>query len=1490
MASYAQERLWLTEQLLDEHSAYNVHHAFRLRGPVDAVALEHAVGEVVRRHAVLRTTFTERDGELEPSTRTESWLDFEYRDLTGHEDGAAELSRSVEASAFGVFDLRAGPLVRGLLVRVGPEEFVFVFVAHHIVVDGWSMDIIWDELSHAYRAAADGEVPDLPEVPLEYSDYALWQREWLESGVAERQLVYWRERLAGLVTAEIPGDRPRPVVGSGRGGTVDFTVPDTVAERLREVARDHGATLFMVMLAGWYAVLTRWCGSTDVAVGTPIAGRGRAELERMVGFFVNTLVLRVDLSGDPRFGELVERVRDVAANAYAHQDVPFERLVERLAPRREPGRTPFFQVMVSVEDGEPGVPRLPGVAVSPMPLGVGTAKFDLGVALRVDGARITGTVNYSTDMFDRETAQLLAAQYETLLTSAAASPEAPLSALDLLSDEGRDQLIELGTGPRAVETPPYLHEVIAAQARRTGESVAVVWDGGELTYRELDRRIEAVRGSLGECGIGPESVVGILMERSPATIVSMVAVLAAGGAFLLIDPAYPVNRTERILTLSGAEAVVVRGGVRADGIPASAQVIDFDAAAARPADPATRTAAHRAADPDTLAYLAFTSGSTGEPKGVMITHRGLSGMMLDVRDRLELTPRDTMGAIASQASDVVIVELLAPLTCGARVAVLPREVAADGDRFAAAIDRYRVTVTHASPTTSSLLPEEWSSADLRISSGGATLSGDLARRLMPRVHTLWNAYGPAEATVYTTMHTVKDAAPGLRVPIGRPIRGATVRVLNDHGRLAPMGVQGELVIGGSGVARGYVGRPGLTAERFVPDPYGPPGSRAYRTGDLASWSADGSLMYGGRQDHQVQLHGYRIELGEIEAAMSAHPAVAHAMAAVRGEERNPELTGYVVWRPDSRATWSELRAHLRVTLPDHMVPTVFATLERLPMTPTGKVDRAALPGVVRNRSERAYVAPREDLAKLVAGVWERELGVDQVGLQDDFFELGGHSLRAAKVVSRLRQALRIELTVRTLFEFPVLAGFADAVKRAGREAQPEIPRRPDDAPAGLSAFQQRLWFLYNLDPDRRDYNSYVAVRLSGALDAQALADSLSYLVTRHEMLRSRIHGRDDNPALVTLPPGSFRTEVADLTAVAPDRREAELSRLVDGCAFEVFDLRAGPPARSLLVRVGPEDFVFVFAAHHMAVDAWSLEILWDELSRVYGVVAGGGVADLAAVPLRYSDFAYWQRNWLNGAAAERQSAYWRERLAGLVAPEIPADRPRPLMHSGRGGTVNFSVPDDVTARLREVARDCGATMSMVTLAGWCEVLARECGTTDVAVGTAVAGRGRAELERIVGFFVNTVVLRMDLSGDPDFTELVRRARDTTLDAYANQDIPFERLVERLAPRREPGRTPFFQVMFSTEEGGPGLPQLPGVTASPLPLGEEPAKFDLSVGVRIDDGRIAGTITYSADLFDDRTVRRLADHYTTLLTAVAAAPGKPLSAFLGTPAPSSADPR
>ncbi|RGC66838.1 Tyrocidine synthase 3 [Micromonospora sp. MW-13] len=1489
VASYAQERLWLTEQLIDEHSAYNVHHAFCLRGPVDAVALERAVTEVVRRHAVLRTVFTERDGELELSTKTDSWLDFEYRDLVGHDGGAEELSRLVDGSAFGVFDLRVGPLVRGLLVRVGVEEFAFVFVAHHIVVDGWSMGVLWDELSHAYRAAAGGEVPGLPEVSLEYSDFASWQREWLESGVAERQLAYWRERLAGLVTTEIPGDRSRPVVGSGRGGVVDFVLPEVVARRLRGVARDCGATLFMVMLAGWYGVLTRWCGTTDVAVGTPVAGRSRVELERMVGFFVNTLVLRVDLAGDPRFSDLVRRVRDVAVSAYAHQDVPFERLVEQLVRRREPGRTPFFQVMFSVEDGEPDVPRLPGIAVTPMPLGVDTAKFDLGVGVRVDGDRIIGTINYSADLFDRDTAQRLAAHYTTLLTAAAASPGAPLSALGLLSADERDHLIQLGTGPEAAETLPYLHEVIAAQARRDGESVAVVWDGGELTYRELDRQVEAVRESLGDNGIGPESVVGILMERSPAVIVSMIAVLAAGGAFVLIDPAYPVNRIERIVTLSGAEAVVVRDGVRADGPPASVTVIDFDSAANRPVDPSARTAGQRAADPDTLAYLAFTSGSTGEPKGVMITHRGLSGMMLDVCDRLELTPRDTMGAIASQASDVVIVELLAPLTCGARVAVLSREVAADGDQFAAAIDRYRVTVTHASPATSSLLPDGWNSAELRISSGGATLPGDLAQRLVPRVHTLWNVYGPAEATVYTTMHTVKDSAPGVRVPIGRPIRGATVRILDDHGQLTPISVQGELVIGGLGVARGYVGRPGLTAERFVPDPYGPPGSRVYRTGDLASWSADGSLMYGGRQDHQVQLHGHRVELGEIEAALSAHPAVAHAVVAVRGEERDPELAGYVVWQPGSRAAWSELRAHLRVTLPDHMVPTVFATLDRLPLTPTGKVDRAALPDVVRNRPERTYVPPRDDIGKLVAGVWERELEVDRVGLDDDFFELGGHSLRAARVVSRLRQALRIELAMKTLFEFPVLAGFVDAVKGAGREAQSEIPKRPDDVQARLSASQLRLWFLYNLDPNRRDYNSYVALRLSGALDEQAFADSLSYLVTRHEILRSRIHGRDDNPSLITLPPGSFRTEVVDLTGVEPERLDADLSRLVDGCAFDVFDLRAGPLVRGLLVRTGVEDFVFVFAAHHVAVDAWSMEILWDELSRVYGVVADGGVPDLPDVSVRYSDFAYWQRDWLDSGVAERQLAYWRGQLAGLVTARVPADRPRPITDSGRGGVVDFSVPDVVAARLRGVARECGATLFMVMLAGWCGVLARWCGTTDVAVGTPVAGRNRVEIERTVGFFVNTLVLRMDLSGDPDFTELVRRARDVALDAYANQDVPFERLVERLTPRREPGRTPFFQVMFSAAEGGPSVPELPGLKVSPMPLGAEPAKFDLAVGVRIDDGRIAGAITYSADLFDHGTARRLADHYTTLLTAAAAAPNKPLNAFHGTPAPSSAEP-
>ncbi|WP_162562153.1 non-ribosomal peptide synthetase, partial [Salinispora oceanensis] len=767
--------------------------------------------------------------------------------------------------------------------------------------------------------------------------------------------------------------------------------------------------------------------------------------------------------------------------------------------------------------------------------------------------------------------------YTRLLTLATGNPRRSLADHDLLTTNERRQLLRQGGGDPVDGPQPFVHELVMAQAARTPDAEAVRTETESLTYQELDRRAEAVSRSLRALGLGPENVVGVMVDRSPHLVTAMLAVLRTGAALLMIDLTYPAERIHRMLTLARADAVLAEPSPALAGVPDTVRVMDIDSGGTPP--PGAARPAHRTLLAGNTACVVFTSGSTGEPKGAMITHAALTNTIVDGWRRLQLTASDTVGAVASPAFDVALFEILGALAHGARLVLLPREAASDGERLAEAVDRHHITVVDVTPTTASTLPERWHAPGLRLASGGEELSAELARSLTARLAGVWNVYGPAEATINTTVHRLRAPVAGDLVPLGRPVRGATVRVLSERAGLVPIGVPGELFIGGIGLSRGYVSRPALTAERFVPDPFGPPGARMYRTGDAAAWRPDGSLVFLGRRDQQVKVRGQRLETGEVEAALTRHPAVAHALVTAQGGQLDRRLAGYVVWRPGLTVPWADLRGFLRESLPEYMVPVVFTALERLPRTSSGKVDRRALPEIPLGPAGRTYAAPRDDIEELVASVWADVLGVDRVGRDDNFFELGGHSLRVARVVASLRKARDVELPLRALFERPVLSDFADLVRtRDGGPERTRIPRRPAGVTVPLSAVQRRLWFLHNLDPTRSDYNSYFLLSLSGAVEESAFSGALSRLVDRHEILRARIGGAADAPTLVVGSSGEFTLDSADVSHLPAAEAEAEARRLALRFAGVPFDLVAGPLVRGLLVRWGVRKWVFVLVA------------------------------------------------------------------------------------------------------------------------------------------------------------------------------------------------------------------------------------------------------------------------------------------------------------------------
>ncbi len=1496
--SFAQERLWFLDRLDPGKPTYNLAAALRLRGELDAAVLGAALRELALRHEPLRTVFAGSGDHAVQVVRSGAAPGLPLEDLGALPEEAREreLRRRLRAHAAEPFDLERGPLFRPVLLRLHATEHVLLLRMHHAVVDGWSLDVLHRDLTALYGALARGELPALPDLPVRYADYAAWQREQLPGERLQAQLAYWRERLDGAPPVlELPADRPRPAAPGHRGAVHPLELDAGAVERLRSLGRAEGATLFMVLLAGWDALLARYADTDDVVVGTPVAGRTRAELEGLVGLFVNTLALRADLSGNPSFRELLWRVRGGTLRDLANQELPFERVVEALGPGRSRSHNPLFQVMFVLR-GAPGeVPAFGPLRARPETLRADVAKFDLTLSLGEADGGLRGFVEYGTELFDRATVARMAGHFRLLLDAALRDPGLPLRSLPLMDPEEERQVLEWESGGAAEAAPACVHQLFEAQAARTPDAEALVCGGERLTYAGLDRRADQLAHHLRARGVGPEARVGVCLERGPELVVALLATLKAGGAYVPLDPAYPAERLAYMLEDAGA-AVVVAQARLAEWLPAGVPRVlldgEHDAAAGEDALSHSRTfALSHSPSPDNLAYVLYTSGSTGMPKGVMVEHGAIAVHTLAARGAYAITPRDRVLHFAAAVFDPSLEQLLPALTCGAAVVMRPEEPWSPAE-LRRHLAEQGVTVANLPTAYWLQAAAEWADSGpfpphrLRlVIAGGERMPPDAAelwRRGPLGEVRLLNGYGPTEATVTATLFEVPPAgpAPSGRVPIGRALPGRRARVLDGDGRPVPAGVPGELCLGGTGVARGYLGLPAATAAAFVPDDLGgEPGARMYRTGDRARWLPDGTLEYLGRIDQQVKVRGFRIEPGEVEAALRGHALVRDAAVVVREDAGERRLVGYVVPEGGAPAP-AELRGWLGERLPEYMVPGAIVVLDALPTTATGKVDRRALPAPEAGGSTEGYLAPRTPVEEVLAGIWSELLGVERVGAHDDFFGLGGHSLLATRVAARVREVLHVDLPLRALFDAPVLEGLAERVEaelRGGAPCAPPIAPAASGGSAPLSFAQERLWFLDRMDPGRPLYNFGPAVRLSGALDVGALERALDALVRRHPALRTAFPMHGDAPVQAVAPEEAFRLEVEDAALHEGEAREDGARRLAGEELRRPFDLARGPLFRARLFRLGADDHVLTLAMHHAVTDAWSMEVVFRELGEAYGAFRRGGEPGLPALPVSYADYAAWQREALRSGALDGEIAYWTGRLEGAPAAlELPSDRPRPAAQSFRGGIHSHPVPPALAGALRAAGRRSGATPFMVLLAGLDVLLSRWSGQDDVVVGTPVAGRTRAEVHGVVGFFVNTLALRTDLGGDPTFRELLGAVRDGALGAYAHQDLPFDRLVEELRVPRDPGRSPVFQVMFTLQDARGGEPRLDGVECTTLPPARRHALFDLALTVRESGSGMEAVWDFAADLFDAATVERMAGCYLTLLEAAAADPDRPVS--------------
>ncbi|HEX7239559.1 MAG TPA: amino acid adenylation domain-containing protein, partial [Longimicrobiaceae bacterium] len=1471
--SFAQQRLWLVDRLEPGSPAYNMPGALRLRGSLDTLALRGSLDALVRRHETLRTVFEERAGAPVQVVRPAAPVPLRELDLRGlpGSEREREAGRLAAAEAMRPFDLERGPLLRCTLLRLDARDHVLLFTLHHVVGDGWSLGVLLREIPALYAGSP------LPELPVQYADYAVWQREWLTGEVLEEQLRYWKEELRGAPQLlEIPTDRPRTTGTSARAERHRFSLPPGVARRLRALSRREGATLFMSALTAWQALLGRWSGQDDVVVGSPVAGRTRAETEGLVGFFVNMLALRADLSGEPDWRELLGRVREAALGAYDHQDLPFERLVEELDVERSLAHTPVFQATFALERSaaHDGL-ALGEVAVEPFGEGAGVAKFDLDLTLRDDGEALAGALTSRAVLFEAATLARLAGHLEVLLEAMTAGPAGRPGEVTLLRGSERVQVLETWNATAAPYPGGCVHELVAAQAARTPDAAAVVFAGERLGYAALERRANRLANHLRGLGVGPETRVGVCLERTPELVVAMLAVLKAGGAYVPLDPAYPRERLGWMQE-DAAVSLVLTSSSLADALPGGTRALALDAARAA-VEAESPEAPESGVLPENLSHVIFTSGSTGRPRGVMIRHSSTVVLLHWLRGAVTDEERSSVLFSTSVNFDVSVAEVFGTLAWGGKLVLVENALELAG---------LAEPVVHASmvPTAAAeLLRMGAVPASVRtLNLGGEPLPADLARALyaLGTVEKVGNLYGPTEDTTYSTYSLVPRGAD--RVLLGRPIANTQALVLDAALEPVPVGVVGELYLAGDGLARGYAARPELTAERYLPDPFGAPGSRMYRVMDRVRWRPEGELEYLGRTDFQVKVRGFRVEPGEIEAALRAHPAVREAVAVVREDAPGERaLVAYLVAEEGAAAPGAaELRAHLRERLPGYMVPSALVTLETLPLTPGGKLDRRALPAPGAAAGERAYVAPRTPVEERLARIFAEVLNAGRVGVDDGFFELGGHSLLATRVASRVREELGVEVPLRALFEAPTVAALAERVEAApapAGTAAARIPRRAGDGPSPLSLAQQRLWFLHRLDPESSAYNMPHALRLRGALDVRALRRSLTELVRRHEAVRSVVVEVGGEAMQRVLPAAPVVVPVLDLSGLPPEPRRAEALRRVAEEGRRPFDLGRGPLLRVLLARMAGEEWALCFNMHHVVGDGWSIGVLVREVSALYAAYSQGRESPLPEPELQYADFAAWQREWLTGEVLEAQLRYWRETLRG--APpllDLPVDHPRRSALGATEAGRRFDVSAEASRALRELGRREGATLFMTLLAAWQTLLGRYAGQEDVVVGTPIANRTRVETEGLIGFFVNTLVVRTDLSGDPRFRELLGRVRETTLEAFAHQDLPFERLVEELAPERSLTHNPLFQVMFALQAAEHGALALGDVEMEPLGGGRVGAKVDLGMTLFEEGERLRGRIDYRTDLFDGPTIERMVEHFRTLLEDAAADPGRPVS--------------
>ena len=1485
--SFPQQQIWLHAQIAPNVPVYNEPVTIYRDGPLDLAALQKCFAEVMRRHEAWRTTFDVVNGEAVQIVNSVPDLKLplvDLRHMPEAERDSAALKLATE-DARRPFDLKKCPLLRALVVRLGDERYRIYITLHHLIFDGLSIyRVFLPELAALYAAYSRGEESPLVELPIQYADFAEWQRQYMRNGVLAKHLDYWREKLRGeLPVLELPADFARPPVQTFRGAIQTLHLPKNLSDRLKAVSRAENSTFFLTLLAAFQTLLHRYSGQDDVLVGTLAGARKRSELENLLGCFQNPIVVRTDFGGNPSFRQVLGRVRESTIGALEHDELPFELVVKELRTERDLSRNPLVQVAFTLVPK--GASPDAGWSAGQWDVDTGATKFDLYLEMEDGADGLTARFMYRTDLFRADTIERLKAHLNVLLEGIAADPSASVHTLPLLSERERQQLL-IDWNDSRLDYPDNLclHELVQRAAQHSPQVQAVVFGDQALTYRELDQQSDALAAVLVKTGVTPEQCVGLYFERSLEMVVAIMAVLRAGGACLPLDPAYPQERLAFMLADSKAPVVLTTSELLSRVPDSQARVICVDRTQEKCGSELARQT-----NPDGIAYVIYTSGSTGQPKGVRLTHRGLVNSTLARSAYYTASPKVFL-LLSSFAFDSSLAGIFWTLATGGTLVLPPDQSRWDLDALPGMIRKHRVSHLLCVASLYQAILESGSQRDFEslqvaIVAGEACLPGLIAQHYdrAPQA-TFYNEYGPTEATVWCSVHKCeRQTANAGRVPIGRPIANTKLYVLDSHMQPLPVGVSGELCVAGAQMSAGYLNHPELNEGRFVRSPFSAE-EKMYRTGDRARYLADGNIEWLGRNDGQIKLRGFRIELGEIESALLSHKAVRQCVAQIRQDQTGKDQTGnarlvaYVVLEPETAV--EDLREHLARRLPAHEIPSAFVVLPSIPQLPNGKVDVRRLPSPEsQTESKAGPIAPRTPVEEVIAGIWEQVLKLPSVSVRDDFFALGGHSLLAAKVVSRILLALDVELTLRAIFERPTVEGLAALIEssRSEQSASASIPisRISRETDPRLSFAQQRLWFLDQLEPGNPLYNVPCAVRISGDLNVPALERSINEIIRRHEILRTRFASRAGQPVQVIAPSLNIPLPVTDLERIP--LAEIRADQLAAEEARRPFNLGAGPLLRANLLRLSAQQYVLLLSIHHIASDETSREIIVRELIALYEAFSQNKPSPLPDLRMQYADYAAWQREWLQGEPLEKELAHWRlrlERAPGLL--ELPADRPRPAVQSFRGANETVELDAAVASRLKGLSQREATTLFMTLLAAFNVLLSRYTGQDDIVVGSPFTNRQRAEVEGLIGFFVNTVPLRTSLSGDLSFRQLLQQVKATALEAYDHRELPFEKLVESLRPERNLSYNPMFQVLFAVQNSAAVTEKVAGITLQLQDVDTGTSKFDLTCTVISHDDKFETNFEYNTDLFEPATIRRMIDSFHSILQAVVENPEMPIS--------------